>query len=114
MNLCFLKTQAKGQPKQFYYVKRGAKLIEFDGEKYVTVSEVVQRLQISYGTCKNNVLPLLAEYYLPGRRRAVYKLSDVEQLSQVRIVERQVQSLTLARQGYEAVHIEDSLCREIL
>jgi len=72
-------------------------LIEFDSKKYVTVSEVARRLQISHGTCKSNVLPTLTACYLPGRKHALYKLSEVEQLSQVRVVERQPQPLTLVR-----------------
>jgi translation elongation factor EF-Tu-like GTPase len=73
-------------------------LITFNEEKYVTASEVAQRLQIAYGTCKSNVLPLLTEYHLPGRKRPVYKQSEVEELSQVRTVEKQVQPLVLVRE----------------
>ena len=79
-------------------MKGAFKLVEFNGEKYVTVSEVAKRLNISYGTCHNNVLPTLTACYLPGRRRAVYRLSDVEAFSQVRIVEKQVQPLMLMKQ----------------
>ena len=73
-------------------------MIEYDGEKYVTMSEVAKHLKLSYSTCYSNVLPLLTQCYLPGRRRVVYRLSDVEQLSQVRVVEKQVQPLTLVKQ----------------
>lgn len=89
-------------------------MIKFDEEKYVTASEVAQRLQISHGTCKSNVLPQLTQCYLPGRRRPVYKQSEVEQLSQVRVVEKQVQPLTEIMQDHEGVCIEESLCREAL
>ncbi len=74
-------------------------LIEYDGEKYVTASEVAKRLKISYGTCKNNVLPALTGYYLPGRRWPVHKQADVEQLSQVRVAEKPPQPLTLVRKA---------------
>ena len=72
-------------------------MIEYDEEKYVTVSEVAKRLQVSHGTCKSNVLPLLTECHLPGRKRPVYKQSEVEELSQVHTVEKQPQPLTLIR-----------------
>lgn len=71
-------------------MKGAAKLIEYNEEKYVTASEVAKRLQISHGTCYNNVLPALTAYYLPGRRRPVYRQSEVGQFSQVRVVERVV------------------------
>jgi len=73
-------------------------LIEYNGEQYVTVSELTKRFKISHSTCYNNVLPTLTACYLPGRRRAVYKQSEVEQFSQVRIVEKQVQPLVLMKQ----------------
>jgi len=63
-------------------------VVEYDGEKYVTVSEVARRFKISRGTCSNNILPALKGCYLPGRKIALYRLSDVEQHAQVRIVER--------------------------
>jgi hypothetical protein len=63
-------------------------LIEYDEEKYVTASEVAKRFKISRGTCSSNILPTLKECYLPGRKNALYKLSDVEQVSQVRVVEK--------------------------
>ncbi len=72
-------------------------MIEYGEEKYVTASEVAKRLKISHGTCYNNVLPTLAACYLPGRRRAVYKQSEVEELAQVRIVEKQPPPLPLIR-----------------
>jgi hypothetical protein len=79
-------------------MKGTSKLIEFDGEKYMTATEVARRLEISYCMCSANVVPTLTTCYLPGRRRPVYKQSDVEQFSQVRIVEKQVQPLTLVKQ----------------
>lgn len=78
-------------------MKGTPKLIEFDGEAYVTASEVAKRFKVSHGTCYNNVLPTLTACYLPGRRRPVYKQSEVEQFSQVRTVEKQVQLLPLMR-----------------
>ncbi len=72
-------------------------MITFNEEKYVSASEVAKRLQIAQGTCKSNVLPTLTECHLPGRKRAVYRLAEVEALSQVRVVEKQAQLLTLIR-----------------
>jgi len=73
-------------------------VIEYNQEQYMSISEVAKQLQIAYGTCKSNVLPLLTSCYLPGRKRPVYKQSEVEALSQVRTVERQVQPLALVRE----------------
>jgi len=89
-------------------------LIEFDGEKYIIATEVARRLEISYGMCHRNVLPTLTEYHMLGKRRSVYKLSEVEQLSHVCVVEKQVQPLTLVKQDHEVVRIEDTFCREAL
>ena len=72
-------------------------MIEYDGVKYVTSSEVAKRLKIAQGTCKRNVLPILTECRLPGRKSTFYKQSDVEQFSQVRVVEKQVQPLALVK-----------------
>ena len=74
-------------------------LITYNKEQYVTVSEVAKRLQISRGTCMSNVLPALTACYLPGRKRPLYKLIEVEQLSQVRTVEKQVHSLALVQEA---------------
>jgi hypothetical protein len=63
-------------------------LIEYDAEHYVTVSEVARRFSISRGTCYNNILARLQAYHLPGRKNALYRLSDVEQFSHVRVVAR--------------------------
>ena len=89
-------------------------MIEYKSERYVSASEVAKSLKISRGTCKGNMLPMLTECYLPGRKNALYKQSEVEQLSQVRVVEKQVQPLTLVKQDHEVVRIEDNLCREAL
>jgi hypothetical protein len=56
-------------------------------------------LEIAKGTCKSNVLPLLTECHLPGRKRPLYRQSEVEQLSQVRAVEKQVSPLALVREA---------------
>jgi len=89
-------------------------LIEYSGEKYITLAEIARRLGVSPRTCTNNVLPNLTACYLPGRKRPVYKQSEVEELSQVRTVEKQVQPLVLVRQDHEVVRIEESLCKEAL
>ncbi len=74
-------------------------MIECDEETYITASEVARRLKISYGTCKSNAIPLLAECYLPGRKRPVYRQLEVEQLLRVRIVEKQSQPSILVREA---------------
>jgi hypothetical protein len=61
-------------------------MIEYDGEQYLTASEVAQRFNVSWRTCASNILTQVNQCYLPGRKRALYRLSDVEQFSQVRIV----------------------------
>jgi PadR family transcriptional regulator AphA len=83
-------------------------LITFNKERYVTASEVAKRLQIARSTCYNNVLPLLTACYLPGRKHPVYRQSEVEELSQVRTVEKQVQPLAQVRaeEGLAARHVE--------
>ena len=73
-------------------------MIIYDGVDYVTAAKVAEMLQISYSACKRNVLPSLDEYYLPGRKRAVYRLVDLADVLEVRVVERQVQPLTLVKQ----------------
>jgi hypothetical protein len=78
-------------------VERTFALITFNEEQYISIAEVAKRLQVAHGTCKSNVLPLLTECHLPGRKRPVYKLTEVEELSQVRVVERQPQPLTLVK-----------------
>ena len=61
-------------------------LIEYDGETYLTATEVARRFNISRGTCYNNILKQVKECYLPGRKHAFYQLSEVELFSQVRVV----------------------------
>jgi hypothetical protein len=108
------RREPMGLKRLVAHIERIFSLITFNEEKYVTASEVAQRLQIARGTCKSNIIPLLTACYLPGRKHALYKQSEVEQLSQVRTIEKQVQPLTLVQQDYEVVHIGESLCREAL
>src|SRR5579883_3559248 len=61
-------------------------MIEYKGEQYLSASEIAQRFNISWGTCSTNLLPQMQACHLPGRKRALYRLSDVEQFSQVRLV----------------------------
>ena len=61
-------------------------MIEYNGETYLTVSEIAQRLGISWGTCRINVLQHIQQCYLPGRKRVHYRLLDVEHFAQVRMV----------------------------
>jgi len=70
-------------------------VIEYEGEHYATATEVARRFHISRGTCYSNILQHLQACYLPGRKNALYRLSDVEQFSQVRIVARHLQPLTM-------------------
>jgi hypothetical protein len=63
-------------------------LINYDGERYLTANEVAKRFNLSWGTCSSNLLPQMQECHLPGRKRVFYRLSDVEQFSQVRVIEK--------------------------
>ncbi|HYU72946.1 MAG TPA: hypothetical protein VEL31_09720 [Ktedonobacteraceae bacterium] len=63
-------------------------MIDYEGKQYLTATEIARRLSISRGTCYNNILPRLQAYHLPGRKNALYRLSDVEQFSHVRVVAR--------------------------
>ena len=96
------------------YMKGVPELIEYENEKYVSASEVARRLKISRGMCKGNILPMLTECYLPGRKSILYKQSEVEELSHVRTVEKRIQPLSLVKQDHTVVHTEDNLCREAL
>ena len=60
-------------------------MIEYNGETYLTVTEVARRFKISRGTCYNNLLRHVEECYLPGRKNALYRQSEVEQFSEVRV-----------------------------
>jgi len=71
-------------------------LIEYDGEQYFTVSEVARRFKISRGTCYSNILKHMKECYLPGRKNALYRRSEVEQFSEVRVVVARQQSVSIA------------------
>jgi hypothetical protein len=61
-------------------------LIEYRGETYLTASEVAARFKISRGTCYHNILQQMKACYLPGRKNALYRQSEVEQFSEVRVV----------------------------
>ena len=76
--------------------KGGSTLIEYEGETYLTVTEVAQRFKISRGTCYNNLLHYVKGCYLPGRKNALYPLSEVERLSEVRVVVVCQQSASIA------------------
>jgi hypothetical protein len=65
-------------------------VIEYNGEAYVTATEVAKRFRISWETCRNNMLPHLEACFLPGRRRTFYRLSDIEQFSEVRVEKKPV------------------------
>ena len=71
-------------------------MIEYDGEQYLTVSEVARRFKISRGTCYSNILQHMKACYLPGRKNAWYRQSEVERLSEVRIVVARQQSVSIA------------------
>jgi hypothetical protein len=72
-------------------------MIDYEDQQYLTASEVAQRFKISRGTCMSNILPHLHACYLPGRKNALYRLSDVEQQAQVRVVEKATQPLAFVR-----------------
>ena len=62
------------------------KLIEYGGEQYLTATEVAKRFNVSRGTCYSNILKHLKVCYLPGRKNALYQLSEVKCFSEVRVV----------------------------
>ena len=66
--------------------ERSVKLIEYEGETYLTATEVARRFKVSRGACYNNLLRHVKTCYLPGRKNALYQLSEVEQFSQVRVI----------------------------
>jgi len=61
-------------------------VLEYRGALYLTVTEVARRFNISRGTCYSNILQHVEACYLPGRKNALYRQSEVEQFSEVRIV----------------------------
>jgi len=61
-------------------------MIEYEGKTYLTVSDVAKRLNVSRGTCTHNLLSQVQACYLPGRKHAFYRQSDVEQFAEVRTV----------------------------
>ncbi len=69
-------------------------MIEYGGETYLTATEVARRFNVSRGTCYNNLLRHVKECYLPGRKNALYRQSEVEQFSEVRIVVARQQSVS--------------------
>ncbi len=71
-------------------------MIEYDGEQYLTVSEIAERFKISRGTCYNNLLRHVKECYLPGRKNALYRRSEIENFSEVRVVVVRRQGVSIA------------------
>lgn len=71
--------------KQNINEKEDKSVLDYDGESYLTATEVAQRFMISRSTCYANVLCHVAKCYLPGRKNALYKQSEVEQFARVRI-----------------------------
>lgn len=71
-------------------------MIEYGGEQYLTATEVARRFRISRGTCYSNILQHVKACYLPGRKNALYRQSEVEQFSEVRIVVTRQQSVSIA------------------
>ena len=71
-------------------------MIEYEGEHYLTVTEVARRFNISRGTCYSNLLKHLQACYLPGRKHALYQLSEIERFSAVRIVVAHQQGASIA------------------
>ena len=61
-------------------------MIEYGGETYLTGSEIARHFKISRRTCHSNILQNMQACYLPGRKNALYRQSEVEQFSEVRIV----------------------------
>lgn len=71
-------------------------MIEYGGETYLTVTEVARRFNISRNTCYNNILKQVQACYLPGRKKSLYRQSDVEQFSEVRVVLACQQDVSIA------------------
>lgn len=71
-------------------------MVEYGGETYLTATEVARRFNISRGTCSNNLLKHLQACYLPGRKNALYQLSEIERFSAVRIVVAHQQCVSIA------------------
>ena len=87
-------------------------MIEYDGETYLTAGEVAERFKISRGTCFSNVLKHMQGCYLPGRKHTLYRLSEVEQVSRVRIVEKKPQLVALESSvSAERVHRDQATSR---
>jgi predicted DNA-binding protein YlxM (UPF0122 family) len=63
-------------------------VIEYNGEAYLTATEIAKQFKVSRGTCYNNILRHVHECYLPGRKKALYRQSEIEQFSEVRIADR--------------------------
>ena len=61
-------------------------MIEYNGDTYVTATEVARRFSISRATCYSNILKHVQACYLPGRKKALYRQSEVEHFSEVRVV----------------------------
>jgi hypothetical protein len=77
-------------------MKGASRLIEYQGEQYLTATEVARRFNISRGTCYNNLLQHMKSCYLPGRKNALYQLSEIERFSAVRIVVAHQQGVSIA------------------
>ena len=71
-------------------------VIEYGGETFLSASDVARRFKISRGTCYSNILMHLHECYLPGRKNAMFRQSEVEQFSEVRVVVACQQSVSIA------------------
>ncbi len=61
-------------------------MIEYQGETYLNVNELAARFHVSRATCYNNLLPHVPKCYLPGRKHALYRQSDVDRFAEVRVV----------------------------
>lgn len=72
-------------------------MIEYEGETYLTAGDVAKRFNVSRGTCSHNLLSQVQACYLPGRKHAFYRQSDIEQLSIVRTVAQQQGAFSTAK-----------------
>ena len=78
-------------------------MIEYGGETYLTVTEVAKRFSISRGTCYNNILKHVQACYLPGRKNAFYRQSEIEQFSEVCVVVACQQGVSIATKQLHAL-----------
>ena len=90
----------RSDPRYNAIDEAAAPMIEYSGETYLTVTEVARRFHISRTTCQNNILKYVQACYLPGRKNALYRQSEVEQFSEIRVVCQQDVSIAAKQSAH--------------